>query len=191
MERKVDMPSFTKRAIKESFLKLLNDRPISQITVRDVVEDCGINRNSFYYHYQDLQALVVEILQENTDRILAEGLQEQSVEAVDFAMKNRRAVLHICASSSRETYERELSRICDYASESYWTQRYQNAPISAEDQQALIFLLKCVLYGLTMDWLNDSMRYDIRARYHRISVLLKRVPPEFAPEQLLNGIPKK
>lgn len=75
------MPSFTKKAIKESFLKLLNERPISQITVRDVVEDCGINRNSFYYHYQDLQALVVEILQENTDRILAEGLREQSVEA--------------------------------------------------------------------------------------------------------------
>ena len=66
------MPSFTKKAIKESFLKLLNERPISQITVRDVVEDCGINRNSFYYHYQDLQALVVEILRENTDRILAE-----------------------------------------------------------------------------------------------------------------------
>ena len=183
------MPSFTKKAIKESFLKLLNERPISQITVRDVVEDCGINRNSFYYHYQDLQALVVEILQENTDRILAEGLREQSVEAcldaaVDFAMKNRRAVLHICNSGNRETYERELSRICDYASLSYMEQRFRDAPIDPEDQQALVFLLKCVLYGLIMDWLNDAMRYDIRTRYHRICTMLKEIPVGRLPQQL-------
>ena len=65
---------------------------------------------------------------------MAEGLREQSVEAcldaaVDFAMKNRRAVLHICNSGSRETYERELSRICDYASLSYMEQRFRGTPI--------------------------------------------------------------
>ena len=184
------MPSFTKKAIKESFLKLLNDRPISQISVRDVVEDCGINRNSFYYHYQDLQALVTEILRENTDRILAEGLREQSVEAcldaaVDFAMNNRRAVMHICNSGSRETYEQELSKICAYASESYWQQRYGDAGISQEDGKALIFLLKCVLYGLTMDWLNDGMHYDIRARYHRICTMLKTIPEQYMGDRLL------
>ena len=54
------MPNFTRRAIKESFLKLLNQRPLNQITVKDIVEDCGINRNSFYYHFSDLPALVEE-----------------------------------------------------------------------------------------------------------------------------------
>ena len=39
------MANFTKKAIKESFLKLLNEKPMSRITVRDIVEDCGINRN--------------------------------------------------------------------------------------------------------------------------------------------------
>ena len=131
----------------------------------------------------------MEILQENTDRILAEGLREQSVEAcldaaVDFAVKNRRAVLHICNSGSRETYERELSRTGDYASLSYMEQRFRGAPIDPEDQQALVFLLKCVLYGLIMDWLNDSMRYDIRARYHRICTMLKEIPVGRLPQQL-------
>ena len=56
------MPNFTRRAIKESFLKLLNQRPLNQITVKDIVEDCGINRNSFYYHFEDLPALLEEQL---------------------------------------------------------------------------------------------------------------------------------
>ena len=41
------MPPFAKREIKNSFIKLLTERPISQITVKDIVEDCGVNRNFF------------------------------------------------------------------------------------------------------------------------------------------------
>lgn len=90
------MPSFTKKAIKESFLKLLNERPLNQITVKDIVEDCGINRNSFYYHFQDLPALAEEVVKENTDRIIAEHAATSTIEecldvAIDFALKNRRA----------------------------------------------------------------------------------------------------
>ena len=48
------MPSFTRNAIIASFLKLLNERPLHKITVKDIVEDCGINRKSFYYHDQDI-----------------------------------------------------------------------------------------------------------------------------------------
>lgn len=48
------MSAYTKQAIKNSFLKLLNDRPLNQVTVKAIVEDCGINRNtfllSFYRH---------------------------------------------------------------------------------------------------------------------------------------------
>lgn len=51
------MANFTRKAIKDTFLKLLNQRPLTQITVKDIVEDCGINRNSFYYHFEDLPAL--------------------------------------------------------------------------------------------------------------------------------------
>ena len=43
------MPTtLTKRAIKESFVNLLNERPLNKISVRDITDKCGINRNSFY-----------------------------------------------------------------------------------------------------------------------------------------------
>ena len=56
------MANFTRRAIKEAFTSLLEERPLNDITVKDIVERCGINRNSFYYHYQDLPALIEEII---------------------------------------------------------------------------------------------------------------------------------
>ena len=47
------MASFTKKAIRESFMRLLAERPVDKITVKDIVLDCGIARNTFYYHYRD------------------------------------------------------------------------------------------------------------------------------------------
>ena len=41
------MQNFTKKAIKETFVTLLDQRPLNRITVKDIVETCGINRNSF------------------------------------------------------------------------------------------------------------------------------------------------
>lgn len=51
------MPDFTERAIKASFMKLLNERPLNKITVKDIADDCGISRNSFYYHFEDVPRL--------------------------------------------------------------------------------------------------------------------------------------
>ncbi|MBR5944301.1 MAG: TetR family transcriptional regulator, partial [Lachnospiraceae bacterium] len=52
------MANFTQKAIKESFIKLLNEKPLNKISVKDIVEECGINRNSFYYHFQDIPTLI-------------------------------------------------------------------------------------------------------------------------------------
>ena len=40
------MANFTKQAIETAFLQLLNEKPLNKISVRDIVEKCGINRNS-------------------------------------------------------------------------------------------------------------------------------------------------
>ena len=49
------MASFTRKAIMDSFMKLVDQRPISKITIKDIVEDCGVNRNTFYYHFADIR----------------------------------------------------------------------------------------------------------------------------------------
>ena len=64
------MANFTEKAIKESFIRLLNDMPLTKITVKDIVEDCGINRNSFYYHYQDVPSLLNQIIVEQAEHLI-------------------------------------------------------------------------------------------------------------------------
>jgi len=46
-------PSETKIQMAEALKKLIKDRPFSKITVQDIVAACNINRNTFYYHFEN------------------------------------------------------------------------------------------------------------------------------------------
>ena len=41
------MASVTKQAIVASFMKICTKKSLDKITVRDIVDDCEINRNTF------------------------------------------------------------------------------------------------------------------------------------------------
>ncbi len=103
------MPSFTKQAIKMSFMKLLSEQPLNKISVRSIVEECGINRNSFYYHFQDIPALMEEIIVELADGLVKkypkiESLEDCISEAFDFSLHNKKAFLHIFNSMNRDLF---------------------------------------------------------------------------------------
>lgn len=51
----------TKQAIRQAFIELLNERPLDKISVKDIAERSTVNRNTFYYYYADIYALVEEI----------------------------------------------------------------------------------------------------------------------------------
>ena len=160
------MPPFAKREIKNSFIKLLTERPISQITVKDIVEDCGVNRNSFYYHFQDIPSLLEEIIVEMTAKVI-ENLPEESTfeEKVTAALQeinlNKRMIYHIYGSSNREFYEKQLMKICENVTRTYIRSREYSERVDSKDLEFVISYLKCELFGQLIDWLNHDMSYDI------------------------------
>ena len=46
-------PSETKLQMAQALKRLIKDRPFSKITVQDIVTECNINRNTFYYHFEN------------------------------------------------------------------------------------------------------------------------------------------
>ncbi|MCI5810305.1 MAG: TetR/AcrR family transcriptional regulator [Clostridiales bacterium] len=170
------MASFTKKAIVQTFLKLLDDRPLNQITVKDIVEACGINRNSFYYHFEDLPSLLEEILKDEADRIINEHASVSSLEdclcvAIDFALKHKRAVMHTYGATNRALYEQYLDRVSQYVVSEYVNMKFKEIPANPADKELLIHFFKCILIGGALDWIADGMRYDIRQHVRRLCLL--------------------
>ena len=172
------MANFTRRAIKETFLKLLNQRPLNQITVKDIVEDCGINRNSFYYHFEDLPALVDEIVKEQVQALIQNHPTILSVEecfdaVVELVMENKRAVYHIYNSLNRDMFERYLMDGCQYIVSTYLNTEFAGRSIAPQELDALIRLHKCSCFGSVIDWLNGGMKDDIAGYFRQVCALQK------------------
>ena len=173
------MPNFTRRAIKESFLKLLNQRPLNQITVKDIVEDCGINRNSFYYHFSDLPALVEEIMAEQVSAMVknhptVDSVQEGSDAIVEFVMHNKRAIYHIYNSVSRDVFERHLMEVCRYVVTTYLDGMLEE--VEEADRDAILRFHRCACFGSDIDWLNGGMKDDVSDYFRRIRQLRLGLP---------------
>ena len=60
----------TKKTIAASLKKFMERKPLSKITVSEIVTDCGINRNTFYYHFEDIQALLKWMLEQEAVEVL-------------------------------------------------------------------------------------------------------------------------
>ena len=50
-----------KERLENAFWELLSEREYRKITVTDIVRTADVNRNSFYYHFQDIPSLLGEI----------------------------------------------------------------------------------------------------------------------------------
>lgn len=170
------MANFTEKAIKESFVKLLNEKPLSKITVKDIVEDCGINRNSFYYHYRDIPDLLEKIVAEITSAAIERypsinSLGECLSASMSFVLENRRAVFHIYNSVSRDMFEKALMKLCGYVVGRYVDTAFEKKNVSDRDKALFVRCLKCELFGLIIDWLNEGMKDDAIKDLERIAEL--------------------
>lgn len=172
------MPNFTKKAIKDAFWKLLTEKPLNQISVRAIVEECGINRNSFYYHFQDIPSLIEEIIMEIADDLIKKYPSISSIEqvlevALNFTLENKKAVLHICNSVNRNIYEQYLMQICEYIVKTYFNTVFSNDKdsVNENDREIMIQFTKCELFGLFIDWINHGMREDAIEKLKRMLYL--------------------
>lgn len=71
----------TRKNIRVSFIRLLDEKSFSAITVQDILDEALINRTTFYRHYDSKYALVEELdgeIMERFEQLLASGLQDRS-----------------------------------------------------------------------------------------------------------------
>ena len=168
------MANFTEQAIKAAFMKLLSEKPLSQISVRMIAEECGINRNSFYYHFRDIPDLMEAIVKEDTEELIAryptvDSLGECIGTLLSRLTEKRRAILHIYNSVNRDIYERYLMKITDYMVSKYITTAFGRVDgVSVEDRETTISIVRSALFGLSFDWIMGGMDEDAGRRIRRL-----------------------
>lgn len=61
---------YTKTVIRQALFDLLQDKPITKITVTDICKIADINRSTFYSYYEDVYALLTSIQNELFENVV-------------------------------------------------------------------------------------------------------------------------
>ena len=102
-----------KAVIAEAFLKLSRQKSVDKITVKDLVEACGISRQTFYYHFQDILEVIQWSAQQFFQEVLKRSLEAKTPEAameafVSAAVQAEPLLQKLLRSQRREQVERLL-----------------------------------------------------------------------------------
>lgn len=77
----------TKQALADSLKELLTRKSFSKITVTEIVEHCGFNRKTFYYHFEDIYSLLRWMLEQDLISVVcSEDLTEEPEKVIRFAL---------------------------------------------------------------------------------------------------------
>lgn len=161
----LSVANFTKQAIVQTFLELLNEKPFAKITVTDIVNRCGINRNTFYYYYQDMFALVDELLKLDIENIVnrhrkADTWAEGFLEATTMLRENKTAIYHLYDSINRDRLEEYLFDLAQSTVTQFIADRAEGLDVSEQDVHNISVLYTVAIEGMMLEWLHSGMKQD-------------------------------
>lgn len=160
----------TKTILKDAFWEILEEKPYNKITVQDIVDRCQVNRNTFYYHFQDIPWLLIESIKDWMKDVIREyGTFSSPLECLLYmakeCTKRKHAFLHLFRSVQKEVFLSKLNQMGNDMIHIYVDQTGKYEEISTHEKELFIKCYKCVFVGSLLDWLEEGASYDLEELY--------------------------
>lgn len=170
--------NLTKQAITASFIKLLNETPLDKLTVKQISEDCGINRNTFYYHYQDIFALLAEIFNDEAERIIEKYWDNLDwkgalIEGTGFAIENKRAIQHVFSSAYRSYFDRYLDKVVGEIMHQFVLRQAEGLKVKDSDMELVEKFYMHAFIGTVREWVENGMDTDVLESIRRLGEIFE------------------
>lgn len=118
----------TKLMLAESLRNLMQKKPLDKIKIHEIVDACGVNRQTFYYHFQDIYALVEWMYQHD---------------AVELIEKNNKALLN-GEIGTEDDWDSVINALFEYI------ELHRNEILSVINSRAMVYFSNFVYEGLKL-----------------------------------------
>lgn len=106
------MRNKTEEMLCRTFLDLLRKQPFSKITIQRIAGSCNVNRQTFYYHFDNIYDLMGTAFLEHYGRVLSRGrdwpLENRLYVFFHWMADNRGMLRNLCGAVERETIRKVL-----------------------------------------------------------------------------------
>jgi len=159
------MSEITRKALGEGLKKLMESKPLSKITVIELVSFVGVSRHTFYYHFRDIYTLALWVLKSEANAYVRDKRQIQSwrqgfAHLCRYLQLNRKFVLGIYRSECKsififsfyESIRNLINEVVELHSASF--------KASAEQRALVCDFYSHAFSGVIVDWIDNNMAKD-------------------------------
>ena len=179
----------TKKTIAASLKKFMEKKPLSKITVSEIVADCKINRKTFYYHFENIQDLLKWMLEQEAIEVVKNfDLLLDYEDAINFVLDYVEENKHILNCVYDSIGSNELNRFFHNDFNSIVMtiiNRYEEIMGIEVDNNFRIFI--CDFYteaivGMIVRLLKNKHPYDRKKLIEYLSLTIKSTLPAVLKE---------
>ena len=170
----------TKRMLADSLRKICARKPFSKVTISEIVADCGVNRKTFYYHFEDIYALLKWTLEEEAMEVLKGfDLLVDYEEAIQYIMDyvSRNDYIINCAYDSMGRDEMKRFFYTDFIElVTYVIGRSEElcgVKLEPDFKEYLSQFYTEALAGMLISWMRDPDRWSQQQVIHYVSNIMK------------------
>ena len=174
----------TKKTLAASLKKFMEKKPLSKVTVSEIVTDCGLNRKTFYYHFEDVYALLKWTLEEEAIEVVKKfDLMVDYEEAILFVMDYVDSNKHMinCAYDAIGSEEMKRFFFSDFIgvvrSIVDGAESNMQLHVGEDFKQFLCEFYTQALAGMLIEWFRDRNVRDREETIQYISLIFRASLP--------------
>jgi len=156
----------TKQVLGDALKEILKEKPFDRVTVKELVEKCGYNRQTFYYHFYDVDDLLAWVFEQDANKVLPETIETDIVKEgwrdcvttyFNYLYENSSMVLNVYNSNKKSymlNYFKTRIRGCV---QPFANITSANTNISWENMEFVVDFYTNTVVGLITMWLEAGM----------------------------------
>ena len=165
----------TKRRLRESLMKLVLRKQLGAITVKELTNDADVNRSTFYFHYQDVKAMVKEMEEVFFKDFSAalNAIDQKSHDSITILVKCLEEHMDLCKIVLGENGDMEFLEQMKVIIEQRCSKIWKDAVPDMSDED--LNILDSFLIGGAVSTLQNWVRDEHRQPAEVIAAVLNRL----------------
>lgn len=151
----------TRKQIIAEWERQLLEHPADKVTVKSISDACGFSRQTFYYHFDDMEDLIRQVMEGGGDNTLRDCRQVSDIRSgIRIFLSDFLLYLPVArrfkSSKYRNAYESAVTENNRRVIEALIAIVYKRTPGIADDCEQVVDFLSCGLTQTIMEHCSDG-----------------------------------
>lgn len=167
---------YTKKVLKDALLRLLKSKPINKITIKELCEEAGLNRGTFYLHYYEPNDVLKEIEEEFVreklaffDPYMKNDSPDQLAKLFEAVLTNSELSMVLFGHNGAPQFTARIKELVREGVLREWQKEFPS--YKREDLEFVFEFAFPGAMNLMLNWISGEGKLPVQEFAHRLDLL--------------------